>query len=141
MKYYFAYGSNMLREQMDHRCPQADSVCRGILRGWKFAINERGVATLRKNEDGLVHGVIYEVTSLCVQYLDIYEGVRSGAYGKFYLPVEVFRSDMLVTCLTYIDPSILNGAPRTGYLEKVVEGARDFQLPQSYINQLKKWKR
>lgn len=141
MRYYFAYGSNMFPEQMEHRCPKSEPVTQGMVRGWAFRINERGVATLAKAEKGKVYGGIYEISALDEAYLDIYEGVRSGAYGKFRIPVEVLSRNHLVDCLVYIDPSRKIGAPREGYLERIVAGAKWWRLPKDYVQQLKNWKR
>jgi len=47
MALYFAYGSNMWRHQMAvQRCPGAEFSGVGLLRGWRFLINARGVATI-----------------------------------------------------------------------------------------------
>lgn len=137
---YFAYGSNMHPEQMKHRCPAAIKLGVGRLRDWEFLINDRGVATINKREGARVLGVVYEVTRLCVAYLDVYEGVASGRYGKFCLPIEIRDSRGLWTCLTYVDPTTEPGYPRKGYLEKVVDGAVRNGLPRVYVRELKHWR-
>jgi cation transport regulator ChaC len=138
--FYFAYGSNMLPEQMKHRCPESCAYARGKLRDWEFMINERGVATLRKAPGGKTLGVIYEVTPLDLAYLDHYEGVKSGFYGRFYLPVEVYKASSVVTAVVYIDPSVRTGSPRPHYMKRVIEGAKAHRLPRRYIGNLKAWR-
>ncbi|KAK7962676.1 uncharacterized protein PG986_003501 [Apiospora aurea] len=49
-KLYFAYGSNLSCSQMKTRCPTADPVGLGHLRGWTWIINERGFANIVKDE-------------------------------------------------------------------------------------------
>lgn len=140
--YYFAYGSNMCEKQMLRRCPQAQLHSIGKLRDWEFMINERGVATLTKG-DKWVWGVVYLITSVDLAYLDVYEGVKIGRYGRFYLPVEaVDEKDnrKLQTCIVYIDPSFEVGMPKRDYLERVISGAKQHGLPRRYIKQLKRWK-
>ena len=77
---YFAYGSNLLRSQMQARCPGArvHSVVR--LEGYElcfpmisFTRSGMGVASIRPNEDAYVEGVIYEMTADDFRRLDHYE--------------------------------------------------------------------
>lgn len=136
---YFAYGSNMSWAQMKDRCHHSKVRSIGKLRGWEFVINERGVATLRKSRKA-AYGVVYEISSVDEAYLDMYEGVSIGRYGKFLLPVEICDRVEVRTCLVYIDPCANPGLPRPGYLERVVRGARFHGLPRRYIRKLKKWR-
>lgn len=137
--YYFAYGSNLHRPQMLIRCPQSTPFARGKLRNWEFVINDRGVATLKREEGSHVWGVIYALHGLDEAYLDMHEGVHIGKYGKFVLPIEIHKSQEMKPCLVYIDPTSESGAPRPGYLEKILEGAEAFHLPEKYIRSLKAW--
>lgn len=48
---YFAYGSNMDEAaQMAERCPGAEVIGLATLPGYRFVINQRGVATLPAGE-------------------------------------------------------------------------------------------
>lgn len=79
---YFAYGSNMNPAQMRFRCPTSKAVARATLRGYRFAINSRGVATIVESEKSSVSGVLWKISRLDEEVLDCFEGVRSGAYVK-----------------------------------------------------------
>ena len=77
---YFAYGSNLLQSQMQARCPGArvHSVVR--LEGYElcfpmisFTRSGMGVASIRRNEDAYVEGVIYAMTEDDFRRLDHYE--------------------------------------------------------------------
>lgn len=134
MALYFAYGSNMLSMQMEQRCPGAKAVATGLLRGWRFIINSRGVASIVAEEAGSVRGVVWELTDEHLRALDGYEGVPDW-YRRRMVDVELpDRGE--VACVTYIDESEGGdepGPPREGYLEKIVEGATNFHLPETYI--------
>ncbi len=134
MALYFAYGSNMLSRQMEQRCPGAKFVATGLLRGWRFLINSRGVATIVVEEAGSVQGVAWELTDEHLKALDGYEGVPDW-YRRRMVDVELPERGE-VKCVTYIDESEggdAPGPPRAGYLEKIVEGATNFRLPDAYI--------
>jgi hypothetical protein len=45
-KLYFAYGSNLSPEQMARRCPDSIFLGKATLRGYRWQINERGVANI-----------------------------------------------------------------------------------------------
>ena len=134
MALYFAYGSNMLSRQMEQRCPGARAVATGLLRGWRFLINSRGVASIVPDEAGSVRGVVWELTDEHLRALDGYEGVPDW-YRRRMVEVELPERGE-VACLTYIDESEggdVPGPPREGYLEKIMEGATNFRLPPAYI--------
>jgi gamma-glutamylcyclotransferase (GGCT)/AIG2-like uncharacterized protein YtfP len=75
MMLYFAYGSNMWREQMIKRCPDHRYIGNGIFQGYRWIISERGYAYIIKSESDEVHGVVYEISDTDEKRLDRYEGV------------------------------------------------------------------
>lgn len=115
---YFAYGSNMWMDQMLGRCPGSRFIGRGVLHGYRWQINERGYANIVKyseakaggktKADGdktatgdgaalhtpipCVHGLLYELDKEGDDeaLLDLYEGVRSGAYSKVLLDMDLY---------------------------------------------------
>ena len=48
---YFAYGSNMMREQMFCRCPGVTPGKITALYGYRFIINARGYASIVRDDD------------------------------------------------------------------------------------------
>ena len=138
MRYYFAYGSNLLPEQMRKRCGDAVQVGAATLEGWRFLINPRGVATLREEAGSVCHGGVWRLSPADERSLDAYEGVGAGCYGKATFPVQLYRGDC-VEALTYLDHRHQHGTPRHGYLEKVLFGARHFGLPDDYLIELAGW--
>ncbi|KAE8353139.1 hypothetical protein BDV28DRAFT_113075 [Aspergillus coremiiformis] len=90
--YYFAFGSNMHLTQMASRCPGSTLVAKGILHGYRFQINERGVANVIPSipgEPSCVEGILFAVTSGDITTLDRSEGVAQRFYDKVRLPVQV----------------------------------------------------
>ncbi len=137
-KLYYAYGSNMLAEQMETRCPGAKAVARATLDGYRFIINDRGVATLVHSEKARIVGVVWEITRLHEATLDSFEGVAVGAYRKQMVNLR-YGNNRRLRALTYIDPIRRWGLPREGYLEKIIAGAKAFSLPTRYVDDLYLW--
>ncbi|OGK12121.1 MAG: hypothetical protein A2Y63_03180, partial [Candidatus Riflebacteria bacterium RBG_13_59_9] len=114
--------------------PGAKPVGVGVLRGWRFLINLRGVATIVADETSSVHGVVWELTDEHLRSLDGYEGVPN-LYRRKIVSVELAERGE-VSCTIYIDESEGGdepGPPRAGYLEKILQGAASFHLPRVYV--------
>ena len=77
--YYFAYGSNINLEQMEQRCPDAKVVGPATLKDYELQFRGRGFATVAPKKGSTVHGLLWEITSVCERALDRYEG-----YPKHY---------------------------------------------------------
>lgn len=137
-RYYFAYGSNMLPRQMHERCLAAQEAGAGTLYGWGFLINQRGVATIRKDANTVCHGGVWRISRFDEWQLDQFEGFHSGCYEKAALPVQL-RDGCFVTALTYIDRRQAHGMPRDGYLLRVLGGAVHFELPNEHLEDLLSW--
>ncbi len=134
---YFAYGSNMNRVQMSHRCPGATSMGRAYLEDYRFIINQRGYATVVPSSGDRIEGVLWEVGPDHLCTLDSYEGHQEGIYDRCYREVETIDG-IKQMALVYIDHLQTEIAvPNEGYLERVIEGAIDHVLPESYIETLK----
>jgi cation transport regulator ChaC len=136
--YYFAYGSNMLPQQMLGRCPDAQRVGSALLPGWRFLINRRGVATIRKDVCSICRGGVWRISRRDEFFLDQHEGVDTGHYVKALLPVQL-RNGRFVEALTYIDRRVQRGTPREGYLLRILAGAVSFKLPNGYLEELISW--
>lgn len=135
---YFAYGSNMDPSQMEFRCPGASPIGIGILKDFRFLINSRGVATIARDEGKSVYGVLWSIGEEHERTLDKYEGVKSNIYYRDFVSVETSPGGNQ-EALVYIDPVTDPGPPKDGYLEKILTGARHFNLPEKYIEDLSLW--
>lgn len=135
---YFAYGSNMLAEQMQDRCP--GSTPRGLahLDDHAFLINERGVATVVPDHGSVVRGVLWDVSEAHISALDGFEGLAIGNYTREVLPVIEARDQTAASI--YVACHDTPSTPREGYLERVIAGAELLGISPSYIEQdLRVW--
>ena len=71
---YFAYGSNINLEQMEHRCPDAQLVGPVTLQNYELQFRGSGFATVSPKKGSVVHGLLWKLTPKSEQALDRYEG-------------------------------------------------------------------
>ncbi|HME45025.1 MAG TPA: gamma-glutamylcyclotransferase family protein [Syntrophorhabdales bacterium] len=138
MTLYFAYGSNMDLLQMGDRCPGAVTVSRAELPSYRFIINTGGVATVVPDPPSTVQGLLWKISKKDERSLSRYEGVKHGIYKKAFVRVRL-PNGTTTRALIYVAADSHQGTARPGYLEKVVSGAEGCGLPESYIDQLKRW--
>jgi hypothetical protein len=86
--YYFAYGSNMSLKQMAERCPSSLFMGKGRIYGYRWQINERGVANIVGSTTEFVEGLVYQIDAEDKRQLDRSEGVARGFYNDEHLPIE-----------------------------------------------------
>lgn len=137
-QFYFAYGSNMDEEQMAGRCPDALLIGNAILSGYKFMINNRGVATVVLSEDKCVLGLVWRISEKCEAALDRHEGVKKGIYRKELCEVAGLDGRS-VSALIYIASDVALGVPRPEYLEKIICAAEKNGFAEDYLQELKGW--
>lgn len=131
--YYFAYGSNLNKQQMKERCPDSQPkfvallpnykmVFWGWLRRWRG-----GVASIRLSRGDKVLGAIYQISDRDLRLLDKYEGCP-GTYNR--LKVTVFDEDNNpVEAVTYIKAGQLEETPPSpAYLAIIQQGCRDWGI-------------
>ena len=88
---YIAYGSNLNREQMAKRCPDAKVIGSGMLKDYELLFRgytDAAVATVEPKEGENVPVLIWEISPRDEVNLDRYEGYPR-LYGKQMLEVEV----------------------------------------------------
>ena len=123
--YYFAYGSNLNRENMNWRCPKAKFVESYVLENYKLVF--RSVADIEDSPGEKVYGGLYKITKDCEKALDRYEGFPH-LYDKEYLNKEI--DGELVTLMTYsmVDKNS-EYPPNEGYFTTIFQGYQDWKLP------------
>jgi gamma-glutamylcyclotransferase (GGCT)/AIG2-like uncharacterized protein YtfP len=134
MTLHFAYGSNMSRALMRRRCPGARALGAARLDGWRFVITRDGYASLVRDPGGRVHGVLWRLTPRDLAALDAYE---QRAYLRRTVPVRCGAACR--PALVYLAPERGGGTARPGYQELVVDAARDWRLPPTYVTGLARW--
>ena len=133
---YFAYGSNLCVTQMTHRCPDATNPRPALLTDHDWLINQRGVATIEPFAGTHVHGVLWQITDHDLATLDKAEGVPVR-YRRDVLTVRT--DDGPWDAWVYIDHRVEVGAPRPGYLERIVAAAVHHGLPHGWVEFLRRW--
>ena len=128
---YFSYGSNMASAGMQQRCAAPAILGVATVPGYRFRIAKRGYATMVPDPGSIVHGLLWSLTEGDLTALDRYEGVPTGEYTRTTIAVP-FRGDQL-EAQVYLAADPAPGKPRPGYLETVIQAARDLGLPHAYI--------
>lgn len=139
---YFAYGSNMLVERLQRRCPTAQVVGRAVAKGFglsfaKTGQDGSGKATLFASAGTETYGVVYRISRSDLIILDQIEGRGRGyeRLDEFQVGADDASGKSLQT-ITYISgPPYLddNLLPFDWYMRLVVEGARQNGLPSTHI--------
>ncbi|HXF05589.1 MAG TPA: gamma-glutamylcyclotransferase family protein [Blastocatellia bacterium] len=140
--WYFAYGSNMDSKRLEARIGRSSMQWAvGMIRGYELVFNkvandESGYANIRPSERGIVYGVLYLLSKQELRKLNRYEGVPEH-YKCVRLQVETEHD--VIKAMSYIaaDSKVKEGLrPRCDYLECLIKGAKEHNLPQDYIRQL-----
>jgi hypothetical protein len=134
----FTFGSNMDPEQFRQRCPKSEVVGIAVLHDYQWYITRRGVASVRRDRGNCVFGLLLRLTAVDETRLDVCEGVHAGLYERRILAVDVVAGGF-EKALVYIAEDGGVGKPRTGYLERVLAGARHHGLPAGAIVEMESW--
>jgi gamma-glutamylcyclotransferase (GGCT)/AIG2-like uncharacterized protein YtfP len=137
---YFAYGSNMEPSQMQSRCPGSKVL--GVANlphytltftRWSRSWNS-GTADILPEKGCEVWGILYDMTLENLRRLD-----RFADY-----PISYVRQDVLVKqekeilpAFTYVAVRQGAFAPSKAYLDKMVLGASESNIPSKYVDFLK----
>ncbi|WP_062268468.1 gamma-glutamylcyclotransferase family protein [Endozoicomonas arenosclerae] len=142
---YFAYGSNMSLARLKNRVPSAQRQGAYFLEAHDLRFHKASKDGSGKcdafftGDHSRVYGCLFDIDPEEKHLLDHYEGLGVGYTEK---QVQLINSEQTtVSAFTYIaleiDPSLL---PYDWYLQHVLIGAAESQLPESYIKQLQKIK-
>jgi gamma-glutamylcyclotransferase (GGCT)/AIG2-like uncharacterized protein YtfP len=138
--YYFAYGSNMNWEQMKRRCPSTQFVCVASLKDYRFAIARHsrlrncGTANIFADSGSEVWGIVYDVSEHDLIILDGFEDgyrreklfVRASGNGQSSVEVLVYIAEKEDTV----------PFPNPEYKRLIIDGARHWNIPESYCSML-----
>src|SRR5215471_3796921 len=134
---HFAYGSNMSVALMRRRCPGARLEGGASLPGYRFIIMQSGYASMVPAPGSSVRGLLWRVTPRDVAALNAYENLDGGLYRAVTMAVASHRRRW--AALVYIGCDRVCGRPRPGYLDVVIEAARNAGFPRRYLNSLRLW--
>ena len=131
--YYFAYGSNLNRKQMQERCPDSKPMFIATLPNYKLVFVgwsrkwRGGVASIKPFRGEKVLGAIYDISEECLRHLDRCEG-----YPNIYnrVKVTVFDEDgEPIEAVTYIRAAQSEETqPSKEYLAVIQQGYRDWRI-------------
>jgi gamma-glutamylcyclotransferase len=131
--YYFAYASNLSRQQMAEHCPEAKPKFIATLPNYKliFAGWSRkwhgGVASIKPLRGEKVIGAIYEISDRDLRLLDKHEGYPA-IYNR--IDIVVFTEDgEPVKAVTYIKVEQSEETkPSREYVANIQQGYRDWGI-------------
>ncbi len=141
---HFAYGSNMDSKRLNRRIGLVSSAERASLHGFRFEFNKmsyRGdqvYANIMIDSEAIVWGVLMEITPEQLAKLDEYEGVEEGHYRREKVVVLTDLNEE-IEAITYIaqDKWLKEDMrPEKSYLDYVLNGAVEFQVPQQYVERI-----
>jgi len=134
--YYFAYGSNMNWQQMQRRCPSSQFCCVARLPNYGFAIARHsqlrncGTANIFPQTGNEVWGIVYDLTAKDFVTLDSFE---DGYRRETVLVLQRGDAQQPKEVLTYIAEREDNAPrPNPEYKRLIIEGARHWNMPESY---------
>jgi gamma-glutamylcyclotransferase (GGCT)/AIG2-like uncharacterized protein YtfP len=120
---YIAYGSNTNQKSMETRCPQAEFIGTGTLKGYNLAFRghpNNSYATIEKDEKSNLEVALWIVSQSDEKHLDNYEGYPE-LYRKETIKVEVGNSTL--DGLVYImNEGYELALPSESYFNEVLDG-------------------
>ena len=150
--FYFAYASNLDLEQMERRCPGHAVIGLGELRDHRllFPLTSHdwggGVASVGVAHGSSVWGVVYDLSEQNLAALDVYEHYlgpdnQHNLYDRESASVQLVRADdgsfsRRLRVWIYVARQANPAPPSRRYLDAILRGARQHQLPEEYVTKL-----
>ena len=127
--FYFAYGMNTNRPSMTWRCPGAIpfGAARLLDHEFRFSYHADVVVSPGKSVDG----VLWLIDQDHLVDLDILEGYP-GYYNRAVLPV-LYQGNIIMAECYRMQPDNIEGIPSQGYLDMILEGYREYDIPDDQI--------
>lgn len=139
---YFAYGSNMLRERLDARCPNVRPAGNAVLHEHRLTFDQfshvdaSGKGGIVPAPGSRVPGVLWILPVSDLPALDAAESAGRG-YQRVSVPVTREQGDVCEV-ITYQPIDLRSGLkPWDWYLALVVAGAEQHELPDAYVQRLR----
>jgi hypothetical protein len=137
-RYYFAYGSNMNQGVFTgRRGIRPEFIAPAKITGWQLVMEHPGVpfvepvfASIKEHKDAEVHGVLYKITEPDFKRLCNSEG---AAYRLVLLDNIESEGRMFRGCTFVSDKFCTGRKPSRRYMQKLIQGAKENNLPKSYI--------
>ena len=140
--WYFAYGSNLSKQQMLRRTGSIPPSRVAWLDHYEFAFRRvlEGndvFATIHPKQGAIVHGVAYQCSRHAMMQLDQFEGVAENCYRRETVEVTTDLGAIL-RCIVYIGQAFRDESaqPSASYWDSIRTGAQEHRLPIEYIDGL-----
>lgn len=131
---YFAYASNLSKDYMKSRCPDAIAVKKVFLKNYKLVFNE--LADIIQNDGEQVYGALYVISKQELLELDRLEGYPD-LYTRIVVEVEDEKGNRYdAFAYSMIDKKL--EAPPEHYYQILLKGYEDWDLPVEYVEKAKK---
>ena len=127
-------------ETMYDRCLHAKFIEVGELKGYRFIINTRGIASIVPDKDSSVFGIIWTITEKDEAFLDHFEGVKDGWYTKHTVTVLEIVENNMYDCLVYVASDSKEGKPIEDYFTNIIKWAKNYHFSKDYIKYLESLK-
>ena len=131
--YYFAYGANLSKKQMQERCPDSKPMFIATLHNYKLVFVgwsrqwRSGVISIKSFRGERVPGAVYELSDQDWRRLDKHEGYP-GAYDRLNVKLSDEYGE-LVEAITYIKAGQAEETqPSPEYLAIIQQGYRDWGI-------------
>ncbi len=140
--WYFAYGSNLSKQQMLRRTGSIPVSRPAGLSDYQIAfrqvfVGEDVYATIIPAPGKVVQGVAYLCSPHAIAQLDVFEGVAENCYRRDLVQVTALTGEIL-NCIVYIGERFSSepAVPSSNYLNLILTGAQEHQLPTDYIERI-----
>ncbi len=131
---YFAYASNLSKEYMMSRCPNASAVKKVALKNYKLVFNE--LADIIQHEEDHVLGALYVISKQDLEELDRLEGYPD-LYDRIIVEVEDEKGGKYdAFAYSMVEKNLEN--PPDHYYKILLEGYKDWDLPEDNLEKAKK---
>ena len=122
--FYWAYGSNLNKEQMKRRCPRSLPLGKLYVDGGELVF--RNVADVRALDGGMVPGGLWYCPPEDIRALDRYAGVDGGFYSRRWMVAD--HRGETIDILWYKMNSKGIYPPGEFYFNAILQGYKDFGL-------------
>ncbi|TMS35291.1 hypothetical protein L596_002724 [Steinernema carpocapsae] len=142
--HYFAFGSNLLDERIKVQIKGAEFESTGFLDGYRLEFYDEGrrwrgaVASITEDPNSHVWGCVWRVPNSFAAELDKQE----SGYHRLNVTVKMSSDNSTVVCRTYqySNPERQPRPPSPHYKHVIVSGAVEHELPEHYVEMLRKIK-
>lgn len=130
---YFAYGANLDLHGMNFRCPGYIKISRAVLSDYRLVF--RGVADIEPAPGESVPGALYQLTQNHLAALDRFEGYPT-LYTRKVVEVVTPEEQRYQAIVYQMTSRQGYDQPGTGYLKVILDGYRDWNIPEEHIQAL-----